>query len=122
MFEPFGPAGLPRYIGGILIALPTLRAVLVLRNLPNSTGSTPAQKPNMGRFAIAVAITLAYLFALTIGGVPFRYLTCAFLFALAATLTDMKPQSLGIASVIAVVASFELTYLFTEVLTIILPK
>lgn len=67
-------------------------------------------------------ITLAYVVGLTVGGIPFPLITLAFLFAFGAVLSDKNPLSLLIVAAIAVIASFGLTYLFTDVLTIILPE
>ena len=67
-------------------------------------------------------ITLAYLTALTVGGLSFTWLTLAFLAALGAAMSDLSARKLIIVGVIAAVMSFALTYTFTDVLSVVLPE
>lgn len=123
LFDPLGPAGLPRYVGWLLIALAALRLVTLLRAPAPAEASRPGNDDRSPRAVILpTLITLAYVVGLTVGGIPFPLITLAFLFAFGAVLSDKNPLSLLIVAAIAVIASFGLTYVFTDVLTIILPE
>ncbi len=146
MFDPLGPAGLPRYIAYLLLALVAVRLVLLFQESANSTDveSEPAAEaprkgnllgagergipradyvdaPQIVRFALVTIITLVYLVALTVGGFSFTWLTLVFLAALGTSMSDITPRKLITVAAIAVIMSFALTYTFTDVLSVVLP-
>lgn len=147
MFDPLGPAGLPRYIAYLLLALLALRLVTLFRESRENPRQTQVERaegaktgnllgagergipraelvdaPQIAKLVLASAITLAYLAALTVKGIPFAWLTMVFLAALGAALTDYTPRKLVIVAAIAVIMSFALTYTFTDVLSLVLPE
>lgn len=146
MFDPLGPAGLPRYIGWLLLALLVVRIFVLLREASRATPETgPKAKakaaqsllgagergipraedvdaPQIARFGLVVVITLIYLVALTVGGLPFTWITLLFLAALGAAMTDFTTRKLVTVAAIAVVMSFALTYTFTDILSVVLPQ
>lgn len=122
MFDPLGPAGLPRWIGWILLALTALRVVILAASARTAGADQPSEDTQFARLAAVAVITLLYLVALTVGGIPFQYLTLAFLALLGAAMTDLSPKKLLIVAVIAIAISYGLTYVFTNVLTVVLPQ
>ncbi len=124
-FDPLGPAGMPRYIAFILLGLSVFRIFSLLRDRNASTESS-AQKlgepMEIGKFTWSSGIVAAYLVALTVGGIPFSFLSCAFLVALGVVMTGGAKRKLPIIVAIAVTISFGLTYIFTELLTVVLPE
>lgn len=147
MFDPLGPAGLPRYLGYLMLALVILRIPVLLRENASNLkierqppGVNPkavsllgagergipraddADRPQVVRFLLVAAITLAYLTALSVGGLPFIWLTLVFLAALGAALSDATPRRLATVAAIAVVMSFALTYTFADLLSVVLPE
>ncbi|MCJ7872113.1 tripartite tricarboxylate transporter TctB family protein [Phaeobacter sp. J2-8] len=144
MFDPLGPAGLPRYIAWLLLALLVVRIFVLLREASRATPETgPKAKaaqsllgagergiqraedvdaPQIARFGLVVVITLIYLVALTVGGLPFTWITLLFLAALGAAMTDFTARKLVTVAAIAVVMSFVLTYTFTDILSVVLPQ
>ncbi|AKO96154.1 Tripartite tricarboxylate transporter TctB family [Marinovum algicola DG 898] len=137
MFDPLGPAGLPRYVGYLLLVLLALRLVSLFREsraapaaeadaaspeARRPAGAGTGEGPQRLRFALVALITLAYLTALTVGGLSFTWLTLAFLAALGAAMSDLSARKLIIVGVISAVMSFALTYTFTDVLSVVLPE
>lgn len=78
--------------------------------------------PQIVKLLLVALITLIYLAALTYGGFSFTWLTLAFLGALGAALSDGSPRKLAAVAVIAAVMSFALTYIFADVLSVVLPQ
>ena len=138
MFDPLGPAGLPRYIAYLLLALLAVRIVTLFRTSraafaaedeSNFLGAgergipraDETDGPQIVKLLLVAAITVAYLTALTIGGLPFTYLTLAYIAAIGAAMAELTPRKLIIVGAIAVVMSFVLTYTFTDILSVVLP-
>lgn len=141
MFDPLGPAGLPRYIGYLLLGLMAVRIVLLFRESANIRNAETSEDRDLlgagergipradnvdtsqiARFLLVAVITLAYLAALTVGGMPFVWLTLVFLVALGAVMSELTPRKLFTVTAIAVIMSFALTYTFTDVLSVVLPE
>jgi len=141
MFDPLGPAGLPRYIAYLLLALLAVRIVLLFRENANIRNAKTSEDrdllgaeergisradnvdtPQIVRFLAVSVITLAYLVALTVGGLPFVWLTLVFLVALGAAMSEFTPRKMFSVAAIAVIMSFALTYIFTDVFSVVLPE
>ncbi|SET99525.1 tripartite tricarboxylate transporter TctB family protein [Paracoccus homiensis] len=138
MFDPLGPAGLPRYIAYLMLVLLAVRLAALVREVGAETAerrrnmlgagergiprAEGTDAPQFVKLLLVSLITLIYLAALTFGGIPFIWLTLVFLAALGAAMSDGSPRRLIAVAAIAVVLSFALTYIFTDVLSVVLPE
>lgn len=124
MFDPLGPAGLPRWIGWLLLGLTGLRAVvLAVATRGRPPAAAPAgPRPDIRRLALVSAITLAYLALLTAKALPFTWVTLAFLAALGAAMGDLSVRRLITVLAIAVGMSLALTHVFADLLSVVLPQ
>lgn len=141
MFDPLGPAGLPRYIAYLLLAFLAVRVVVLIREIASTTDRESIDPPNLlgagergipraenvdapqiVRLGLVAVITLGYVTALTVGGIPFTWLTLAYLAAVGAAMAGFTPRKLAIVAGIAVIMSFALTFVFTDVLSVVLPE
>lgn len=122
MFDPLGPAGLPRWIGWLLLALTALRTAGFVLERRTSAPQYVKAEPELLRLALASVITLAYLAVLTAKALPFTGVTMVFLAALGAAMTDLTARKLITVAAIAVVMSLTLTYVFADVLSVVLPQ
>lgn len=139
MFDPLGSAGLPRSIAYLLLVLLAVRLASLVREVGSAANAEKKRNllgagergipraedvdaPQVVKLLLVSVITLIYLSALTFGGIPFTWLTLAFLAALGAALSDVTPRKLIVVSIIAVVMSLALTYIFTDVLSVVLPE
>ncbi|TNF22590.1 MAG: hypothetical protein EP318_03335 [Rhodobacteraceae bacterium] len=138
MFDPLGPAGLPRYVAYLLLALLAVRLAALVREVGSDARAEKKRDllgagergiprtdevdaPQIVTLLLAAMITLIYLAALTFGGFRFTWLTLVFLATLGAALTDASPRKLVTVAAIAIFMSFALTYTFTDVLSVVLP-
>ena len=139
MFDPMGPAGLPRWIGGLLLAFVALRLVVFARDVRAASRADKARnmlgagergipraeitdRPQIARLLIAAAITLAYVAILAAKVVPFVWVTMLFITVLGAAMIEYTPRKLITVAAIGVVMSLALTYVFTDVLSVVLPQ
>ncbi|WP_424986896.1 tripartite tricarboxylate transporter TctB family protein [Microbulbifer sp. S227A] len=124
MFDPLGPAGLPRWIGWLLLGLTGLRAVvLAAATRGRKPAAAPAgPRPDIRRLAFVSAITLAYLALLTAKVLPFTWVTLGFLAALGAAMGDLSVRRLITVLAIAVGMSLALTHVFADLLSVVLPQ
>lgn len=147
MFDPLGPAGMPQYIGYLLLAFIVLRIILIVQE--SNSAPKPERKPIPGvakdgnmlgagerglpraddvdapqitRLLLVMGITLVYLVGLTKGGFPFTWITLVYLAAVGAAMSEFTPRRFMIVGAIAVIMSFALTYTFTDILSVILPE
>ena len=124
-YDPLGPAGMPRYIAYLLIALVLIRgfALLAARGArQDDLNAAERSSLELGTTAVASLLVLAYLLAITLGGLPFAIVTLIFLVLFGFTMTGYAMNKLPIVVVIAAVASFGLSYIFTDLLNIVLPS
>ena len=145
MFDPLGPAGLPRYIAYLLLALVVIRLIVLTRE---ATATVPGRDDNTGadtrnllgagergipraeireapqylRLIAVATITLIYVGVLASKTVPFVWVTLAYLAGIGAAMSDLSPRKLVTVGCIAVVMSVGLTYVFSEVLSVVLPQ
>ena len=123
-FDPLGPAGMPKYIAYALLALSAvlLGQILSAARRGAKPGTAPRTSlPQTVELVLSAACVLGYLTALTVGGLPFSVVTVVFLSLAGFTMTHFRVSKLPIVVVIAVVVSFGLTFVFRDVLHVILP-
>lgn len=123
-YDPLGPAGMPRYIAYALLLLSIIRIAQIVLETRRDGGDAaePVERPpQITKMAYAGAIILAYLLIISVGGLPFSIVTLVFLVLAGFTMTDFDKSKLPIVIGIAVVVSFGLTYIFRNVLNVILP-
>ncbi|ANG63381.1 hypothetical protein A8C75_13485 [Marinobacterium aestuarii] len=123
-YDPLGPAGLPRLVGIAVLVLLAARLVSILRPrhcAPAQNNSGPAPKPQLKRTLGSATLTIIYLLVISIGGLPFALVTVAYLALLGYCMTNFSIRKLPLVILIAAVVGVGLSYLFADVLNIILP-
>ncbi|UTW12599.1 tripartite tricarboxylate transporter TctB family protein [Marinobacterium rhizophilum] len=123
-YDPMGPAGLPRIIGIALLLLLGARLVSIVRTpqpVSTQTGTAPKPQPQLRRTLATAGLTVIYLMVLTLGGLPFAAVTGVYLTLLGFCMTNFSIRKLPPVIIIAAVVGIGLSYLFSDVLNIILP-
>jgi len=124
-FDPLGPAGMPKYIAYALLVLSAVllgQTVSTLRHRAR-TGGEPRETrlSRSTELALSAAWVLGYLIVLTVGGLPFSVVTFVFLMLTGFTMTHFAVRKLPIVLAISIAVSFGLTFVFRDVLHVILP-
>jgi putative tricarboxylic transport membrane protein len=123
-YDPMGPAGLPRIIGIVLLILLSARLMSIFRTpQPVTAQNDNAPKPQaqLKRTLATAVLTVIYLVVLTLGGLPFAAVTVVYLTLLGYSMTNFSIRKLPPVIIIAAVVGIGLSYLFSDVLNIILP-
>lgn len=125
-FEPLGSGPVPKYTAGIIIfccLIVITRAILRIRSGPGLASDIRAEfrgRSPAGALIIAAG-TLIYALLLHYKVLPFGIVTCLFLFVMIWTLEDMRTKAVIPAAITAVIASFGVEYLFTNLFVVDLP-
>lgn len=123
--DPLGPAGVPQYIALTILLLSAIRLGLLLwsaRRADADISLQTTETPRYAEAAVLFSLALVYLLVLSIGGLPFSAVTLVFLAAAGFTMLRFAMSKLPIVIGIAVVMSFGLTFVFTDLLKVILPN
>jgi hypothetical protein len=124
IFEPIGPAPVPRAVAWTVIALAgamALRAGWRLAHGRAAAAAPPDYAPRPWAAAILIAGLATYIGAMGLGLVSYAPATIAFLSLAIWFLADFRRRALPLAIVIAVALGFGLRYLFTKILVTDLP-
>lgn len=124
-FERLGAGAFPQIVFGAIALVAVMAIVDALRKIPGDAyGRFGAQTVAWARRRYLVFISLGamtlYLLAIPVLGFPIASLV--FLFTLQVILMPRRPKSILIAAIVALVFSFGLNWLFSEVFTVFLPR
>lgn len=124
-FERLGAGAFPQIVFGAIALVAVMAIIDALRKIPGDAyGRFGAQSVAWARRRYLVFISLGamtlYLLAIPVLGFPIASLV--FLFTLQVILMPRRPKSILIAAIVALVFSFGLNWLFSEVFTVFLPR
>lgn len=124
IFEPIGPAPVPRAVAWAVIVMAGLMAVRAGQRLRFDLAPPapdPGYVPRPWAAALVLAGVAAYVSAMGLGLLGYAPATIVFLALSIWFLADFRIRALPIAVVVAVTLGFGLRYLFTKVLVTDLP-
>lgn len=124
VFEPIGPAPIPRAVAWLVIALAVMMMLPALWRLVRGGAPAPDPLPYAPRplaAALVLAATAIYVAAMALGLAGYTPATIAFLGVTIWFLAEFRRAALPVALAIAVILGFGLRYLFTRVLVTDLP-
>ncbi len=124
-YDPLGPAGVPRYIAWLMLGLALIFVIqIVTATVGDADPERSSESIETSRYVetgITVVAVLGYLVALTSGGFSFPIVTLIFLVVTGLTMTHFVLAKIPLIIVISAVVSFGLTYIFQDVLNVVLP-
>ena len=123
-YDPLGPAGLPRYIAYALLLLSAIRLIQIVtenRLLTQENPGTEEASSQVGKAVLTSVIVVVYLLALHFGHFTFVVDTLVFLAFSGCAMVGFSRSKLVTLMAIAIAVSFGLTYVFGDLLQIILP-
>lgn len=123
-YDPLGPAGAPQYIAYIMLFLSSLKLISLIRSMKRFSLSQNVEARKRGQYAIAIVFFISffiYLLLLNIGGFSFSMVTFAFLVLSGFSLMNFNVSKLPLIVAVSVVLSFGLTYIFADILNVVLP-
>ena len=124
IFEPIGPAPVPRAVAWVVIALAGAMSLRAGWRLAQGVAPPPddlGYEPRPWAAAVLMAGVCAYVAAMGLGIVSYAPATIACLTLSIWFLADFRRAALPVVLAIAVVLGFGLRYLFTKILVTDLP-
>lgn len=122
IYDPLGPAGLPRILGILIVALCALQLVMMVL----VARKNPAEAPRPSwlgcvRVTVSIASILIYAVVLAWGWGPFVVSTIIFLAVMGFAMTDFSVRRFLPVLINAVIVGIVIGYVFDDLLHVVMP-